>query len=273
MSGGFYRAFPDDIVVARFKGKRHRPFPSEHYHNTHEIYYLENGSQTYYMYGKEYRISGGDIVFIPAGAEHHAIRDDRTKEYSRVLVEVHDSFIPEELKAAKDKCFELVVFSAQAQDKPEIHNLFFALNDEYCLSDEFSAFNMAGILGSIFSFAVRKSLPKDENPVVHPSIQTAVKFIEANYKNDVSLETVAYECGFSREHLSRLFKKEMSVCFQDYVLSVKLKNAKRLLATTELSVLQVALECGFNNSGYFSHIFKENSLISPSEYRKVNNNI
>jgi two-component system response regulator YesN len=68
--------------------------------------------------------------------------------------------------------------------------------------------------------------------------------------------------------LSNLFKKETGVAFSNYVSSIRVEKAKMLLAGTKMRMTDIAEHTGFENSSYFTTVFKQLIGMSPSEYRK-----
>lgn len=99
-------------------------------------------------------------------------------------------------------------------------------------------------------------------------IETAKKYIEANYQSQISYRDVAREVFISPSYFLSLFKRETGTTFVDYLTSVRIEKAKQLLLTTDLSVTRIAYDLGFNNSNYFSNIFRKAVGISATEFRK-----
>lgn len=99
-------------------------------------------------------------------------------------------------------------------------------------------------------------------------IENAKKYIEANFRSQLNYREVAREIFISPSYFLSLFKKETGTTFVDYLTSVRIEEAKRLLLTTDLGVTRIAYDLGFNNSNYFSNIFRKTVGVSATEYRK-----
>ena len=100
-------------------------------------------------------------------------------------------------------------------------------------------------------------------------VAQAVAFIRTNYAEHLTLSAAARHCAVSPEHLSRVFKKETGFGFNEYLNLYRLKKAEALLKSgQDVSVSQVVLLCGFNDSNYFSGIYKKTYGISPSQVKK-----
>lgn len=71
----------------------------------------------------------------------------------------------------------------------------------------------------------------------------------------------------NEKYIGRLFKKEMHASFHEYCLLLKLQKAEALLLKTTDKIIDIALECGFDNISYFNRTFKKQYGVSPMEYR------
>ena len=97
-------------------------------------------------------------------------------------------------------------------------------------------------------------------------IQKAVNFIHANYQQDLSLEEAARSIGLSSYYFSHIFKKEMGKTFIEYLTEVRIEQAKKLLAETDLNIAEVSREVGYQDPKYFSRVFKNLVGMPPSKF-------
>jgi len=92
--------------------------------------------------------------------------------------------------------------------------------------------------------------------------------VEQSYMDETfSLTTIAERLDMNPSYISRLFKKELSENFSNYILNRRMKQAKFLLSTTDLKIQDVASQCGFSEVHYFGQVFKKETGYSPKEYR------
>lgn len=98
--------------------------------------------------------------------------------------------------------------------------------------------------------------------------RSIIKFIEEHYKENIKMEQLADQFGFSKEYFSRSFKKYMSINFKEYLTKRRLLEAEQLLRTTDWQISDVALECGFIDIKMFYSVFKKEYGSTPSTYRK-----
>ena len=110
---------------------------------------------------------------------------------------------------------------------------------------------------------------RDETPLSdNMLVNEAVKFINIEFAEDISIEQLAKLSKLSKSHFTKLFTKEMQVSPMVYLKTIRLQNAKKMLRAKELSVTQVAQQCGFNSVSYFSKLFKEYYNQTPKEFMK-----
>lgn len=122
---------------------------------------------------------------------------------------------------------------------------------------------MLSILEDIF-----KTMKDTESIKEIKVIQSVLNYIEKNYQKGVTLEEAAEYAHLSPFYLSKLFKKELQINFVNYVTERKIQKAKDLLESTDMPVLNIALELNYQESNYFSKVFKKIVGVTPTEYRK-----
>lgn len=111
---------------------------------------------------------------------------------------------------------------------------------------------------------------QDERVDLSVEIFEAVRYIEENLTQRLTLNQVASSINLSPNYLSSLFKKELGVGFVDYVTEKRVERAKELLENTGLRTYEVAQQAGFVDESYFSKTFKRLTGKRPSAFRKRN---
>ena len=94
-------------------------------------------------------------------------------------------------------------------------------------------------------------------------------YINTHFTEPLTLEGVAALAGFSKYHFTRLFKQYADTSFYRYLNQKRIAYAKRLLLDKNLSVLEVALQCGFSNLSSFLRMFKLLTGCTPTELRRM----
>ncbi len=100
-------------------------------------------------------------------------------------------------------------------------------------------------------------------------VRKAKEYISSNYKQKFTLDDVARHVYLSRSYLSGVFKAETGKTLSSYINEVRIEKSKALLCETPLSLLDIALLCGFEDQSYFSKVFKAMEGIAPKDYRTL----
>ena len=98
-------------------------------------------------------------------------------------------------------------------------------------------------------------------------IDRAKEYINDNYHTDISLEDVANHVFLSPAYFSRIFKKYCDENFSEYLLKLRINKATILLRNTQLKVYEIAEKSGFKTVKYFYKLFKQQTGLTPTEYR------
>ncbi len=92
-------------------------------------------------------------------------------------------------------------------------------------------------------------------------------FIRADLSQDLSLASLATQTGFSAYHFARLFRQTVGESPHQFVLRQRLETACHLLETTDMSLAQMALECGFANQSHLTRLFRQRFGLTPHAFR------
>ncbi|TCS42645.1 GlxA family transcriptional regulator [Reinekea marinisedimentorum] len=106
---------------------------------------------------------------------------------------------------------------------------------------------------------------------VHPDevVSLAQSWLRSNLSGDVTVADAASYVGQSERQLRRRFKVATDESPQQFLSRVRVEESQSLLRETNLAVADIASACGYHNVAYFSRLFKKQTSLSPSDYRKV----
>jgi len=93
-------------------------------------------------------------------------------------------------------------------------------------------------------------------------------WMAAHLDEEVNLDQLAARAGLSKFHFHRLFKSAQGVSPSHYHISLRMDTARRLLRETKKSIVSVALEVGYANPSHFAQLFRRETGLSPSDYRR-----
>ncbi|WP_378107390.1 response regulator [Cohnella cellulosilytica] len=138
--------------------------------------------------------------------------------------------------------------------------------DELSSAYEEAERKLAAQAGAAPSPAARLTeLPNIE--LLKSELRQTIRYIEEHYQEDISLQEVAGSIPMSESNYSRLFKKQTGVSFVEYLTQLRMEKAKELLLRPDEKVYEIALAVGYQDSRYFSQIFRKYTGDTPSEYR------
>ena len=110
---------------------------------------------------------------------------------------------------------------------------------------------------------------KEHNEPEPYSLSEAIcRYIQRNYSIDLTANHICEHFSCSKSYFSHNFKSYTGKSFREYLTDTRLNYAKQLLEHSELNITQISFSVGFNDSNYFSNIFKQKTGISPLAYRK-----
>ncbi len=99
-------------------------------------------------------------------------------------------------------------------------------------------------------------------------MQTALEYINAHFSENISLQEVADNINISKNYLCDIFKKEIGMTFINYVTNLRIEKAKEYLRDSDMKMYEGSAAVGYNDYAYFSQLFKKNTGITLSAYRK-----
>ena len=247
---------------------RFTPRPYAHYHDKHELYYLAKGQAKYFVGNDIFMLEPGDMIFVPKGVVHRADYGE-SENVERVLFFFDDKIFDEENSEYISYLKENKYVRISQENQYELKNIFLGIEKE--TEREQSGyrkmqklyFDQLLILISRYSHKGRGTHLSESYIVV----QNAAKYISENYNEDLRLENLAEKYYMSPWHFSRLFKSVTGMGLNEYINIARIRAAEQLLSKTDLPITAVAAKCGFNDSNYFSNVFKRIKGITPKKYQ------
>ena len=228
-------------------------FPT-HLHQSYEFVYITEGEIQITIDNTAYNLKKGDSVLI-FPHQLHSLASENSKHMLCI-------FSPELVQA----------FSSKVAGKKPLNNSF-TINKYLAdtldnLSDSSSTFEKKGVLYSVCAefnkcAEYKSRLSCDEN-----LLQKIFDFVENNYKDDCKLQSLAQSTGYNYSYLSRIFKRITGISFNTYTNRYRISRACYLLNNSNCSILQCALESGYDSLRSFNRNFKNALGITPAEYQR-----
>ena len=112
-------------------------------------------------------------------------------------------------------------------------------------------------------------LAEKSNVKIGSDIYHVLEYIDKHYQNNVSQREVADLINMSTSGFSRYFTKCMGIGFAEYIMQKRIQRAIHMLQDSDKTVLEIAFDCGFNNTASFYKAFKKITKLNPGDYRSA----
>lgn len=103
----------------------------------------------------------------------------------------------------------------------------------------------------------------------HALVAQAHAHMTEHYREDLPLEAIARQINVSACHFARLFRRQYKVSPHEYLIGLRIGEARRRLLLTQESVERIASQCGFNSTSHFIRSFGQRTGVTPAQYRKL----
>ena len=245
-----------------------------HYHEYIELLYSLESNAHIWIGNQCYPFTDGDLAIIHSNEPH-----DLTFEGNSMVLCV--KFSPQLLYSDENSALSLRYFFPFLSKERQKH--FFSARElkktdikAYALDiwNEWEAKNtgydliIRADLLRIFACIFRSFPVETEKLCINEKIQKALIYLSENSDTATEAETARF-CGLSYHHFSAAFKKATTRSFKDYLLDLKLHNAKSKLITTSDSITQIAFDTGFSSSSHFISQFRKHTGQTPKQFRDV----
>lgn len=241
----------------------------KHFHNRYELLMVLSGKCNFIINNQLFHLDSNDICLIPPEVAHAFIRIDDSHEH--IFLNFTDMYIDKDMSYDIRKLWRAGKYSPLPEDALYFRKLF----DEICSEHDNNQRYNNNYLKTCFDRIFIKMLqtpqqfdfPSNGNTPAE-EISKVIEHVTNKYKSDISLSEMAKMCHVTPTYFSRLFKKQLGLGFKDFLIHTRLVAARKMLLVSNYSISYVASECGFNDSNYFSVVFKKRFGMSPLEYQK-----
>lgn len=114
----------------------------------------------------------------------------------------------------------------------------------------------------------KKQVGKEQKTETSEYIKEAITYITQNYSQNIRINDLADYVGVNRSYLASSFKKATGYSPKEYLLSLRMENAKSLLETTDMTINGISNAIGYSDQLAFSRMFKKYTGVSPTTYRE-----
>ena len=239
-----------------------------HAHEEYEIFYFQKGEVWYYLEGNAYSLVPGDVLVIPPSVMHRAVIVDENAVYQRYILMLSEEYCRKLLKDVDSlftrKEMPPMHISLRGEEQEELRR---KLDKLMSLAND-PAGRLAGdslctlLLLQFQEYADTQPASDEPRP---QQAQEIVRYINAHFTQDISLEDIAKHFFISKNHLIRQFKQYTRTTVHKYITAKRILLAKALLKEN-VPVTEVAEACGFASYTSFYQAFLRHTGQSPSQY-------
>lgn len=231
-----------------------------------QLLYIASGKGEFYFHGKKEIVTAGNMVIYRPKEEqrYYYYGVDQPEIYwvhftgNNVTNILRKYGIPDD------------VHTIYTGTSLEYKRIFMAIIQElqFCKDDyeELCVHHLMELLIMIHRLPTEK--PRKRNLMIILEMDQAVKYFTSNYNTAINIDDYALSHNLSISWFIQSFKHYTGTTPTQYILQLRISNAKNLLENTSYNISEISQIVGYENPLYFSRVFKKQSGLSPSEYRK-----
>jgi len=281
----FYKKMPDENFFVDIFEKTHYNLGTDlktHWHEHIQFFYFTKGNALLRCDSKKIEVFAKDIVIINSN-ELHSIENSRA-DLRYYVIRIDLSFLfSNQIDSCQTKFMtplanNMILFENLIRNNAEFLKYINEIIGEYFSKEIGFELAIKGCIFKLITLLLRNYIAKIYTPKELNYKMTKLKqfrevlqYIENNYTKQITLDKLANLSHISTYHFCRLFKEFTGKTVTQYINNLRINKSKILLKESNLNITEIALSCGFNDSNYFSRIFKKNTNMSPSKYKGLSN--
>ena len=269
-------------IIARHYDYDRFTFPW-HVHNEFEIIYVKESTGERFVADNMETFYPHDLTFVGHGVPHYmkSAPEYETNNHSLrvkgVIIQFEEHFMSHSISNYADLAHIKKLLDESARgihfpypENKEIIRCIELLPDSkgtmriinlLHLLDLMANFKSKRYLGSLH-FCQSVSITMDQR------MEKILSFLANHYKENIDLNEISSIVAMNSSSFCRYFKERSGKTFMEYLLDLRIGHACKLLIANKIDLTQISIECGFNTITHFNRIFKRNTGLTPSEYKK-----
>lgn len=246
-----------------------------HVHNEFEITCITKGQGIFYINNRKYSIKEGDILFVPSDNIHLANKKLNTPSSFFSIVFSPDCFCASTQSHIYTK-YIAPVMDGRVLFVPHLDNSVSWYNTAWELVKEIEAtaaeadneLLCQSSLMKLWHLFFSHSTEGNASPNIDSlRLKTAIDYMHTHFAEQITVHDLAKLSHMSEGHFSRTFKVYMKISPVNYLIQLRIDKSINLLQKSDLSIGEIALNCGFNDFSYFCKIFRKKMNCSPHDVR------
>ena len=246
-----------------------------HYEHCYQMVFIMRGKPNYLVGNKNYIVENGGVVLLNT-LEDHSL-EVLEYPYERIIVQISPAWFFQEIPylgiisafVKHDKEFSHLLKVEETEWK-QLMNLLNVILEESKSRKDYWQFAVGSNL-RLLLINLKRTCPDTFSKEQNESskiVLSILNYLYNHFTEDISVDTIAKEMHFNRHYISHIFKGETGYSMMDYVISLRVNMAKELLIYTREKISDISLKCGYTDFAYFARIFRKNTGVTPSAFRK-----
>jgi len=249
---------------------------AHHDHEAYEIYYLMSGERYYFIKDRTYHLHRGDLVLIPTHVLHKT-SSARKDGHERILVnfrwEALGGLLPEYEERIPALFAEFPHIRLSVKEQAAIRRILDGMHNEIEADEpgagRYARLLLAELILVLLRLTEGRHAEVAEFPnSLHRKVSEVAQYIGAHYGEPITLNGLSDRFRISPFYLSRIFHQVTGLPVVSYINYVRVEEARLLLASTDLSVTEVAFRTGYQSVTHFGRVFKAAVGLTPQKFRQ-----
>jgi AraC-like DNA-binding protein len=256
--------------------------------NTETTFNFQLNDEAYFIYvnhGHHIAISPNEIIEVPEGNLGIAVGkslilkaypNQENQHYQVLIIHINRDFVAKafgnkfpDISSSSENTFSKDMFTGKpcVISMNYVDGIMHYFYNQHVVTEDILAIKIKEILLLLLTSKKAEEIALLLEQFVNKRTASFKEVIETHLLSEISLEELSQLCNMSLSTFKRHFKKIYSTTPNEYLFDKRLENSKKLLATSEQSIDDIALLSGFKTTAHFSRKFKEKYSIPPSQYK------
>jgi AraC-type DNA-binding domain-containing proteins len=248
---------------------------NSHVHSFYEMIYIIKGEAQILFRNKMFIAGPQTITFISNYEDHSVAMLE--EPYHRYVLKIMPAFADRIIQDSrllsvfKNRPVSFVNVFDISQINTKIRTLFELLESELGIDDYYTDDSVARTIKCILISIFRNN--ENQFPVLRDSVKSQIydvqRYIDEHFKEDIRIEELAELYYINGSYLSRCFKELAGCSPKQYLSLMRVSHANYLIGNSDLSIMEIALNSGFNNVNSFIRQYREHYGVTPNSTRKA----
>jgi len=231
------------------------------------IHFIKDGKGSYLWKNKKYELKKGQ-AFLIYPEEETIYQADKNNPWTYMWIGFHGYRAEEFLSNMGFSRSQPVIELSNMEQIEEYMDQILSANKLTCVNE----LRRLSKTLELFAFVMEEHPKMDEKKVTYPGelyVRYALEYMMNHYCEKMKIDDLADIIGISRSYFTGIFKKEVKMSPQEYLMNLRLEKAASLLHSSDESIQFVAQKVGYEDSLSFSKVFKQKYGMSPTAFREI----